>query len=270
MCHAFPREPTWCPALLPASHAPRSSAHPHLCLLLSRTRGVHHRGQSLWPERPGTPLLLLVVATLRGPGAGPLGQPDPPLGGSSQAPPPPLPAPKARDGVHTFLPTQEVTAVRGVNLVQPSPATPDDPRVPTALSPAPDRAVAQGMGGMACPPPAPMSLDDHWPLTTRGYNHDPPPPPAPHGNAPRHATNALEIVGQAHLTPRTPDRLAAMSDSHASCQRDNRLHRRSRSRSPVSPGCAGGTPAGRGERRLVEAAVPDWAASQAAGSPKRT
>ena len=30
---------------------------------LSRTRGAHHRGQVLWQERPGTPLLLLVVTT---------------------------------------------------------------------------------------------------------------------------------------------------------------------------------------------------------------
>ena len=41
-----------------------------------------------------------------------------------------------------------------------------------------------------------------------------------------------------------------MSDSEGSPQRDDRHHRSSRSRSPVSPGCAGE------ERRLAEAAVP--------------
>ena len=65
---AFPREPTWCPALPPATHAPRGWANPDLSPPLSRTRGAHHRGQGLWQECPGTPLLLLVVATRGDPG----------------------------------------------------------------------------------------------------------------------------------------------------------------------------------------------------------
>ena len=63
VCEAFPWEPTWCPALPPARHAPPGWAHPDLSPPLSRTRGAHHRGQVLWQARPGTPLLLLVVAT---------------------------------------------------------------------------------------------------------------------------------------------------------------------------------------------------------------
>ena len=47
-----------------------------------------------------------------------------------------------------------------------------------------------------------------------------------------------------------------ISDSDGSLQRDDRHHRRSRSRSPVSPGCAGETLAEREERRLAEAVVP--------------
>ena len=47
-----------------------------------------------------------------------------------------------------------------------------------------------------------------------------------------------------------------MSDSDGSPQRDDRHHRRSRSRSPVSPEWAGETPAEREERRLAEAAMP--------------
>ena len=46
-----------------------------------------------------------------------------------------------------------------------------------------------------------------------------------------------------------------MSDSDGSPWRDDHHHRRSRSRSPVSPGCAGETLAERKERRLAEAAV---------------
>ena len=47
-----------------------------------------------------------------------------------------------------------------------------------------------------------------------------------------------------------------MSDSDGSPQRDDRHHRRSRSRSPVSPGCAGETLAEREEQPLAQAAVP--------------
>ena len=43
-----------------------------------------------------------------------------------------------------------------------------------------------------------------------------------------------------------------MSDSDGSPQRDDRHHRRSRSRSPVSPAGAGETPAEREERWLAE------------------
>ena len=47
-----------------------------------------------------------------------------------------------------------------------------------------------------------------------------------------------------------------MSDSAGSPQQDDPHHRRSRSRSAVSPGCAGETLAEREERQLAEAAVP--------------
>ena len=56
VCEAFPREPTWCPALPPATHAPRVWASPDLPPPLSRTRGAHHKGQFLWQECPGSPL----------------------------------------------------------------------------------------------------------------------------------------------------------------------------------------------------------------------
>ena len=129
--------PTWCPALPPATHAARGWAYPNLSPPLSRTRGAQHRGQVLWQERPGTPLLLLVVAT-RGDPERVLGIPPTHLYGAAPVPRPPLPVPAARDGVHTFLRTQEVTAVTGGNVVRLPPAPPDDPRGPRALSPAPD------------------------------------------------------------------------------------------------------------------------------------
>ena len=137
MCEAFPREPTWWPALPPATHASCGWASPNLSPPLFRTRGAHHRGQVLWQERPGTPLLLLVIATC--------GDPERVLGitpthlyGAAPVPRPPLPPPAAQDGVHTFLGTQEVTAVTGVHLVRLPSAPPDNPRGPRALSPAPD------------------------------------------------------------------------------------------------------------------------------------
>ena len=46
-----------------------------------------------------------------------------------------------------------------------------------------------------------------------------------------------------------------MADSDGSPQQEDRHHRRSRSRSPVSPEWTGETPAEREERRLAEAAV---------------
>ena len=102
-----------------------------------KNQRCHHRGQVLWQERPGTPLLLLVVAT-RGDPERVLGITPTPLYGAAPVPRPPFPAPAARDGVHIFLRTQEVTAVTGVHLVRLPPAPPDDPQGPRALSPAPD------------------------------------------------------------------------------------------------------------------------------------
>ena len=130
MCEAFPREPTWCPALPPVTHALRGLANPNLPSPLSR-------GQVLWQERPGTPLLLLVVAT-RGDPERVLGITPTHLYRAVPVLRPPLPAPAARDGVHTFLRAQEVTAVTGVHLVRLPAAPPDDPRGARTLSTVPD------------------------------------------------------------------------------------------------------------------------------------
>ena len=97
VCEAFPREPTWCPALPPATHAPRGWANPDLSPPVSRTRGAHHRGQVLWQECPGTPLLLLAVAT-REDAERVLGITPTHLYGAAPVPRPFLPAPRRGTG----------------------------------------------------------------------------------------------------------------------------------------------------------------------------
>ena len=97
VCEAFPREPAWCPALPPATHAPRRWANPDLTPPFSRTRSAHHRGQVLWQERPGTPLLLLVLTT-RGDLERVLGIMPTHLYGAAPIPRPPLSRPRRRTG----------------------------------------------------------------------------------------------------------------------------------------------------------------------------
>ena len=143
VCDAFPREPTWCPALPPASHGPHSWAQPHLSPPPSTTSSAHLRGQVLSQEHSGTTLLLPVAATRRDQERVLRATPTH-LYGAVPVPRPSLPAPEAQDGVHTFLRTQEVTAVKGVHLVRLPPATPNDPRGPRVLSPGPDSELCCG------------------------------------------------------------------------------------------------------------------------------
>ena len=181
MCEAFPREPTLCPALQPATQAPRGWANPDLPPPLSRTRVANHRGQVLLQERPGTRLLLLVVATRRDPEQV-LGITPTHLYGAARVPPPPLPAPAARDGVHTFLRNQAVTAITGVHLVRLPPAPADDFRGPRALSRAPDWKLWRDAWAAWLPR---LPSQCRWMATgPRPYGTDataspPPPPPLP-------------------------------------------------------------------------------------------
>ena len=89
-------------------------------------RGAYHRGKVLWQERLGIPLLLHGVTT-RGDPERDLGITPTHLYGAAPVPRPLLPGPEARDWVHAFLRTQEVTAVTGVHLVRLPPASPDAP-----------------------------------------------------------------------------------------------------------------------------------------------
>ena len=188
VCEAFPGEPTWCPALPPATHAPRGWANPGLPPPLSRTRAAHHRGQVLRQECPGTPQPLLVVAT-RGYPERVLGITPTHLCGAAPVPRPPLPAPAARDRVHAFLRTQEVTAVTGVHLVRLCPTPPDDPQGPRALGPAPDSELWRDASAAWLPRlpsqcrwmaagPRPFGAD-----ATAGPPPPPPLPPAEHRTA---------------------------------------------------------------------------------------
>ena len=102
--------------------------------------------------------------------------------GAASVPRPPLPAPAARDGVHTFVRTQGVTAVTGVHLVRLPPAPPDDPRGPRALSPAPDWELWRDAWAAWLPR---LPSQCRWMATyPRPYGADgtagpPPPPPLP-------------------------------------------------------------------------------------------
>ena len=263
MCEAFPRGPTCRPALPPATHASRGWGSPNLSPPLSRTRGAHHRGQVLWQERPGTPLRLLVVTTS--------GDPERILGvtpthpyGAAPVPRPPLPVPAARDGVYTFLRTQEVTAVTGVDLVRLPTAPADDPREPRALSPVTNWELWRDVwtAWLTHHPPQCRWMATgprpHEANATAGLPSPPPLPPAEHWHSTAHGTPQMHqaVEKRARLPPRMPTRITVMSDSNGSPQRDDRHHRRSRSRSPVSPGCAGETLAEGEERRLAEPAAP--------------
>ena len=164
---AFSREPTCCPALPPAAHAPRGWANPHLSPPLSRTSGAHHRGQVLWQERSGTPLLLLVVAT-RGDPERVLGITPTDLYWAALVPRPPLPAPAAGRGTHLPANTGGHRRYGGPPGAAPPGTT---RRPPGAQGPEPRPklgAVARRVGRVAPPPPLPMRMDGHRPPPVRG------------------------------------------------------------------------------------------------------
>ena len=266
VCEAFPRELTWCPALPPATHAPRGWANQDLSPPLSRTRSAHHRGQVLWQERPGTPLLHLAVAT-RGDPERVLGITPTHLYGAAPVPRPPPPGARGA-GRGTHLPAN--TGGHRRYGCPPSAAPPGTiPRPPGAQGPEPRPglgAVAPHVGRVAPPPPPPMLMDGRRPPPVRGRHSRPPTPSPPPPRRALHSTahgTALmhrEVVGRAHLPPRMPTRITEMADSDGSAQQDDRHHRRSRSRSPVSPEGARETRGGPGA-----VAGGDGSAGQAAG-----
>ena len=89
VCEAFPREPTWCPALPPATHAPRGWANPDLPPPPLQNQGCPPQGAGPLARVHWRPPAPPRRRDPRGPGAGPADHPDPPLWGSTRTPPPP-------------------------------------------------------------------------------------------------------------------------------------------------------------------------------------
>ena len=98
MCEAIPREPTRCPALPPATHAPRGSASPHLAPPPLQDQGCPPQGAGPLARAPGHPPAPPRRHGPRGPRAGPRDHPHPPLRVSVPAPPPPPGARGAGEG----------------------------------------------------------------------------------------------------------------------------------------------------------------------------
>ena len=165
VCEAFPREPTWCPALPPATHAPRSWANPDLSPPSPEpwvpTTGGRSSGKSALappaPPRRRDP---------RGPGAGPWDHPHPPpLRGSTWCGSPRHHS-TTPGGPGPWAPPQTGSygATRGPRGSPASPPNAD------GWPPAPDRA------GLT-PQPAPHPLP-------------PSPPQSTTRHCPRHSTDA--------------------------------------------------------------------------------
>ena len=113
----------------PSRRPPRRLASGPICTCPPpplQDQGCLPQGGGPLARAPGHPPAPLCRPNPRGPGAGPGGTPTN-LYGAAPVPCSPLPAHKARDGVHTFLQTQKATVVRAVDLMRLFPATPDDP-----------------------------------------------------------------------------------------------------------------------------------------------
>ena len=169
MCEAFPREPSLVPHTRASdARAPRLGQPGPAPPPLSRTRGTHHREQVLWQQRPGTPLLLLVVATRRDPERV-LGITPNHLYGAAPVPRPPPPgACGVGRGTHLHANTGGHCRYRG----PPSAAPPGTTRQPPGAQGLELRprlgAVARSVGRVAPPPPLPVPIDRHRPPHVRG------------------------------------------------------------------------------------------------------
>ena len=165
---AFPREPTWCPALPPATHAPRGWANPDLSPPPLQDQGCPPQGAGLLAGVPWHPPAPPRRRDPRGPGADPGDHPHPPLWGNTRTPPPP---PAARGaGRSTHLPAN--TGGHRRYGGPPGAAAPDTARRPPgAQGPGPRPrlgAVARRVGRVAPPPPLPMPVDGRRPRAVRG------------------------------------------------------------------------------------------------------
>ena len=168
VCEAVPREPTRCPALPPATHAPRGWANPDLSPPPLQNQGCPPQGAGPLARVPWHPPAPPRRRDPRGPGAGPGDHPHPPLWGSTRTPPPP---PGARGaGRSTHLPAN--TGGHRRHGGPPGAAPPDTTRRPPgAQGPGPRLrlgAMARRVGRVAPPPPLPMLMDGRRPPAERG------------------------------------------------------------------------------------------------------
>ena len=168
VCEAFPREPNWCPALPPATHAPRCWANPDLSPPPLQNQECPPPGAGPLARAPWHPPAPPRRRDLRGPGTGPGDHPHPPLWASTRTPPPP---PVGRGtGRGTHLPAN----IGGHRRYggPPSAAPPGTTRRPPgAQGPEPRPrlgAVARRLGRVAPPPPLPMPMDGRRPPPARG------------------------------------------------------------------------------------------------------
>ena len=196
VCEAFPREPTWCPALPPATHAPPGCANPDLSPPLSRTRGAHHRGQVLWQECPGTPLLLLVVAT-RGDAGGSWGSLPPTSMGQHPYPAPPSRRPRRGTEYTPSCEHRRSPPLRGSTWCGSPRHHPTTPGGPGPWAP-PQTGSCGAMRGPRGSPASPPNADGWPPAPSRaGLTPGPAPHPLPPSppqsttrHCPRHGTDA--------------------------------------------------------------------------------
>ena len=100
VCEAFRREPTWCPALPQARHAPRGWANPGLSPPPLQDEECPPQGAGPLARTPGHPPAPPRRRDPRGPGAGPGDHPHLSLRGSIRTPPPPPGARGAGRGTH--------------------------------------------------------------------------------------------------------------------------------------------------------------------------
>ena len=87
VCEAFPREPSCCPVLPLATHAPRSWADPRLSPPHIQDQGCPPQRADPLARAPWHPPAPPLRHDPRGPGASPGGHTHPPLRGSARAPP---------------------------------------------------------------------------------------------------------------------------------------------------------------------------------------
>ena len=169
VCEAFPREPTWCPALPPATHVPRGWANPDLPPPPSPEPGVPTTGGRSSGKSALAPPCSSSSARPAGTRGGSWRSPPPTSMGQHPYPAPPPPGARGA-GRSTYLPANTGGDRRYGG--PPSAAPPDTTRRPPgAQGPGPRPrlgAVARRVGRVAPPPPLPMPMDGRRPPAVRG------------------------------------------------------------------------------------------------------